>query len=260
VKKLIVGDCTPSSRFVTTDPEARSEIEFEAVVVRALYCAYPAYDCVVFGGGFNLHGEVSRPDLALIAKDQSHWFVIEVELTSHSLERHVLPQVRAFQYGTPEPDCSRKLAKELGIYEARAEMMLQQIPRSVAVIANRRSDGWEAALSALSVQLIVVTVYETVAGDQAVEIDGDLEVVSRSLGFGTFSATDRSIRFPRQIGLANGRHKLHDRRRAASFWIVSETAETLWVTKELGTPDIEDGSFVQLVQTIDGKLLLRTPR
>lgn len=260
MKRLIIGDCTAKSRFASTDQEAISEVELEARVVKALTCAFPNYHCFVFGGTFTLEGVGYRPDLAMVARDHSHWFVIEVELTSHSFDLHVLPQVRAFQYGRPESDCARKLASDLGIDLGQAELMLRQVPRSVAVIANRRSERWETALAALNVQLLVLSVYRSSEQAEAIELEGDLDVVSRSLGFGVYTATDRSIRFPIATSLPLGLVEMYDRRKGSSMWSVSATADTKWVTKQTGTPDIEDGSFVQLILAVDGRFLLRSSR
>ena len=48
---------------------------------------------------------IKKPDLALVANDLSHWFVVEVELLSHSLDGHVLPQMRCLKYGEPQLGC-----------------------------------------------------------------------------------------------------------------------------------------------------------
>src|SRR5688572_4559696 len=112
---ILVGECSKDHIFHLWDPDAANEAEFEFVVGKALACIYRDYKCIKFAGSFLLEDEVSRPDLALIANDFSHWFIIEVELTSHSLKSHVLPQVRAFRYGDPQPDCITILSRELQI-------------------------------------------------------------------------------------------------------------------------------------------------
>jgi hypothetical protein len=214
----------------------------------------------VFTGGFRYDNEVHRPDLALVAKDRSHWFIIEVELVSHSFEDHVLPQIRAFQYGEPESDCVGILSRELGIDSGQARTMLEYIPRSVAVVANRRLDQWQWGLSAHTVQLLTVAQFEAPGGANAIELDGSLEVVAKSLGFGTYSATDRSLRFPRIAELPIAKIQLNDPSGAPSLWTVSESLDSLWITKDVGTPDIANGAFVQIVRTVDGRLSLRAPR
>jgi hypothetical protein len=97
MKTLMVGECASHNVFSLSDTDAGLEADFEALTVRALCCLYPTYHCIVFNGSFLHENRVSRPDLALIAGDFSHWFIIEVELSFHSLAGHVLPQVRGLR-------------------------------------------------------------------------------------------------------------------------------------------------------------------
>ena len=260
MKTLLVGECHPDRTFRLADPDAAGETEFEHTVVRALQCAYPAHRCVTFGGTFVLDGDARRPDLALVAKDFSHWFVLEVELTSHSLEGHVLPQVRAFAYGNPQSDCISGLADRLGISSDQAKTLVRAVPRTVAVIANKRDIEWNHALRGLNTQLLVVSTFTTAAGQSAVEIDGALQAVSEHVGFARYSAIDRSLRLPARTRLNAGVIQLVDPDGAASSWRVAVGDGAIWVTKENGVPDIADGMQMQIVRTFDGRLSLRRPR
>jgi hypothetical protein len=259
VRTLLVGDCEVERTYDMTDPDGRSESEFEYIVARALSCMYSAYQCIVFNGGFRYDNTVFRPDLALVAKDRSHWFVIEVELVSHSFDGHVFPQVKAFEYGTPEPDCVTVLARELAIGPQQARTMLDFIPRGVAVIANRQDDRWRAPLKAHNVQMLIASVFRSPTGAEAVELDGELVVVAKSLGFGAYSATDRSLRFPRTVDIPRGEIVIDDNAGAFATWNVVESGDGVWITKNHGVPGIIDGTYVQMVRTIDGRLLLRQP-
>jgi hypothetical protein len=123
MKLLLVGNEAPVESFRLCDPDSVSEAEFEHFVVGTMTRAYPKYSCFLFGGTF-VHPDwgAKRPDLALVARDLSHWFVVEVEIGSHSLERHVLPQVRAFAYGEPQPDCVSSIMNGSGIGRRQAEV------------------------------------------------------------------------------------------------------------------------------------------
>lgn len=258
MKTLVIGDCATETTFRLLDPDSISETEFEYSVVKALKCAYPAYECIVFSGTFT-HPDsgARRPDLALIARDLSHWFVIEVELTSHSLDQHVLPQVRAFVFGEPQSDCASIIASSLHIPRAQAEIFVRRVPRSVAVVANRWKPEWNYALRALPAQLLTIYRLKTEHGVDALEIEGGLRVVLESLGFGRYSAVDRSLRFHPRIRLPRGDIQLVDDEGAAAMWRVVEANEIVWVTKMAGIPDFVDGTFAQIVRTSDGSLLLR---
>jgi hypothetical protein len=125
---ILVGDCVKNNLFEIWDADAARETEFELIVAKALMCIYPAYHCFPFGGTFKLEDNISRPDIALVAKDMSHWFVIEVELISHSLDGHVLPQIRTFRYGEPQPDCISVLSRELSMDPSQIQTFLVTVP------------------------------------------------------------------------------------------------------------------------------------
>jgi hypothetical protein len=254
---LLVGDCAHNNLFQLWDADAAKEAEFEYIVARALMCIYPGYHCILFGGGFRLDGEVSRPDLALVAKDYSHWFVIEVELVSHPLYHHVLPQVRAFQYGRPEPDCISILARQLKLPESQIETFLRIVPRSVAVAVNKRHRDWEIALGSLQVQLLVVSAYRSPAGIEAVEVDGRLDVLQEHLGFAVFFATDRSLRLPKTTNLPDGEIMITDVDGTCAMWTVARDGQFTWVTKNKGVPDFPDGVQVQLIRAFGGRISVR---
>ena len=250
-----------ANHFSLIDPDAPYEDEFEAVVCNALPLAFGGYRCVPFRGTFNHDGHLFQPDLALVADDFSHWFIIEVELVSHSLDHHVLPQVRAFQYGKPQEDCERSLSRTLAIPIDQIRTFIQFVPRSVAVVANNHNPLWEQSFRGLGVQMLTVHAFESETGGRAFLIDGVLSVLMEHLGFGTYSAPDRSIRFASSsIRLPDGLVQIIDQSVGLSNWIVRRTEESLWLTKERGWPNIPNETRVQLVKNIGGRLSFRYPQ
>lgn len=257
MRRIIVGDCLAKNIFNQMDPDIPLEAEFESVVVRALTCLYKGYRCFRFTGGFEYEGKCYEPDLALVASDYSHWFVIEVELITHSLDGHVMPQVRCFQYGTPKPECSIILARELGISHEHAKSIVEYVPRSVAVIANRHNETWEIKLQAHTIPLLTVALFRTPDGGEAIELNGRLDVLKENLGFGTYSSIDRSLLFSDIIRLPEGQVQITDPNGTVGLWNVLRQGSAIWVTKDEGTPDIGDQSFLQLIRSFDGELVLR---
>jgi hypothetical protein len=195
--------------------------------------------------------DVSRDD------HYSHWFIIEVELTSHSLTRHVLPQIRAFQYGTPEPDCVTVLARETKLPAEQIKTFLSIVPRSVAVIANKRNRDWEIALESHQVQYLTVSAYRSSKGVEAIEIDGRLSVLKEHLGYGVFFATDRTLRFPKTVNLPDGEVMIDDVHGVSSMWFVSRDAQYAWITRRIGTPDLQNEATIQLTREHGGRISIR---
>lgn len=240
------------------DPSTYYEIEFEAEVVKALCCLYPDYLCRVFAGTFELDGERHSADLALVHRSLSHWFVVEVELVSHSLEGHVLPQVRCFRYGEPADTCVSSLCNSFPEFNRQqAEMILKFIPRSVAVVANRLLEPWRLALLTADTQLLVVSAFRGPSGQIAHEVEGSLRAVRSSIGFYRYSTVDRSFRLPRTCGLVPGELQIEDPYGSIATWIIREDGDVLWLTRVTGDPTLPNNEYVQILRTFGGRIAMK---
>ena len=175
--------CVKERLLNRSDPDAPDEAEFEYHVAAVLDCVYKQqYRCVTFSGSFTYEGETYRPDLALVAFDFSHWFIIEVELLAHSFERHVMPQVRAFRYGEPKQDGIRQLSEQLEISSSSAETLILHVPRSVAVVVNKWDAVWETSLRSHGIQLLAVTTFRSDIGVNALDPKATWKSIKRALG------------------------------------------------------------------------------
>lgn len=258
MKLLLTGDCNEDNIFQVVDPTAFLEIDFEAEVVKALACLFSDYWCGVFAGTFVLEGERRSADLALVHKSLSHWFVVEVELAGHSLDRHVLPQVRCFRYGEPEQTCVSSLLTAFNfLNRQQAESLLTYVPRYVAVVGNMPAPEWTMALRALDVQYLTVSVYRDRNGRSAHEVEGRLVARTESLGFARFSAIDNCLRINKGCGLAIGAVQIIDQFGNPATWTVRESSGSLWISKDRGPPLLEHEGYVQIIRAFDGRISLR---
>lgn len=227
------------------------------MVLGTLSCLYPNYKCCQFSGTFTYDGRGWRPDIAVIAKDLSHWFVVEVELATHSLNSHVLPQVTAFKLGNYESDCITQLVKRTGSTESVIRGFLQTGPRHVAVIANKYSEEWDISLRAHQIQLATVELFSNINGEHAYQMNGGLVPQEKHLGVGKYSATDRSIVATSKIRIGAGSRWIVDLDGHEAEWKVKEQNGRLWITKKRGVPMIPDGVHLQILQTDKDGLRLR---
>ena len=133
------------------------------------------------------------------------------------------------------------------------------VPRTVAVIANKWNSEWYQVLSALQIQLLAISVFRSMGGQDAVEIDGKLEAFKAHLGFGRYVAIDRSLVFPNDISLPDGAVQINDPEGSLATWVIRREGNFAWIVKETGTPDLPDNCYVQLIRTLDGGLSLRRP-
>lgn len=255
---LLVGDCNDANIFDLVDPTAFLEADFEAEVVKALTCLESNYWCGVFAGTFVLEGERRSADLALIHKSLSHWFVVEVELAGHSLEHHVLPQVRCFRYGEPEQSCVTSLIHAFSaITPDQASALLSYVPRHVAVIGNLPNQKWTTALRALDAQHLTLSIYRTRNGRSAYEVEGRLVARTESLGFARYSAIDACLRIQKGCGLHVGQVQILDQFGTPATWTIREQTGALWISKDRGPALLSHECYVQLIRSWDGRIVLR---
>lgn len=257
---LIAGACRAENIYSLVDPSGFSESEFEDHVRAALRCAYPDYHCIPFRGGFAFDENKHEADLALVHKTYSHWFVLEVELVSHSLRHHVLPQVRSFRFGAPLDSCVTYLCRHLpGVELTQAYSLLNFVPRGVAVIANRQEQEWSNTLQGCDVQFSTVSVFRGVDDALAYSVDGSLSVPRTSLGFFVYSSPNRSVRIPHEASLPEGTVQIEDPYGIVGLWVVRYAEDGAWVTKDVGDPGIPHNSVLQLLMTETGKITMRLP-
>ncbi len=260
MKIFVGGSCRPENIFTLVDPSSFSEAAFEVHVQAALGCVYPDYHCVVFRGAYEFDGELHEADLALIHRSFSHWFVIEVELVSHSLHGHVIPQVRCFRYGTPQASCVNSLCNAIpGMTPEQARSLLHLVPRSIAVVANRNEPEWSNVLRGIDSQFITVSVFQREDGTYAHETEGALSISQTSLGFFIYSALNKTVRMPEKSGLPEGAVQIEDPYGSAGIWVVRRSEGYLWVTKETGDPGLPDKTMLQILRTQTGRLMMRVP-
>ena len=106
-------------------------------------------------------------------------------------------------------------------------------------------------------EMLTVSAFNSPAGTQAVEIVGRLIAQQEHLGFGQYVATDRSLRFHQGVQLPNGEIMLDDFTGTGSIWTVTRDGSFAWVTKNQGTPDLVNGSYVQMIRAFGGRFSIK---
>ena len=119
-----------------------------------------------------------RPDLALVDKNYGMWVVVEVELESHSLEHHVVPQIRTFATGRYDDSHARSIhEKDATLNLGHLSNLISYSPPVIVVVVNSRTvlqKGWALLEADHSAQLTYVEVFRADDGDVVVAISGYL--------------------------------------------------------------------------------------
>lgn len=123
-------------------------------------------------------GARRRPDLALIDRNYRMWAVVEVELEQHSLENHVLPQVRTFATGRYDASHAELLhSKDPTLNLEKLRNLTTYVSPMVSVVVNSRSvleNGWAVLESEYSARLTFLESFRSDNMDVIVLISGYL--------------------------------------------------------------------------------------
>ena len=161
-------------------PGSLYEQEFERILLQYLGQLCPGHVAVPFKKTVRSANEAARADLALIQADYLSWWVVEVELTSHHLEAHVMPQVTTLAGAVYEQSAADYLAEKSDQLdrESLREMLRGDQPR-VLVIANDRPRTWERRLTAAGARLAVFQIFRSERGILLILADGDWPTAER---------------------------------------------------------------------------------
>lgn len=234
--------------------DCREEL-FETTVLKVLSRLYA--DCYVFPfkslardwrGGW-------RPDIALVDRRHAYWFVIEVEISTHSLEGHVLPQVLGLRDGEFGDDAVSGLTRHLDIDAERARTLLRYVPRYTAVVANRDDNAWQTRLESENIQFLSISTYMRRPGGPAYLVGGLLRAAQKCVGYGTALPTHACVRTAYSPFWKRGSYTVIEDT-GASEWACHIHDKTVWLCKS-GVLSFRNHAAVQILCRSDNVLYIR---
>ncbi len=244
-------------KYEKVDPTISSESDFEILVLRMLSRLYPSCHVVPFKPFVIYNGEKWCPDLALFDKGWAFWIVIEVEIATHSFEKHVLPQVRAFRDGEYSERSAEIISERFGISLDRAKTIIKYVPRYIAVVSNHEDPVWERKLTVENIQYMSIASYEKGSGSQAHVVTGFFKAAERSVGFGIALPSFQAVRFPRTDFWKPQIYRIIEPGGVVANWDCFLEDRTGWLVKRRGLVSLPDKVWVQMLQQDENSLLLR---
>ncbi|MGP8248070.1 MAG: hypothetical protein ACLQVN_26600 [Bryobacteraceae bacterium] len=150
------------------------ESEFENILFQEAARIFPEYHPVPFKVIVLSDDGDAKPDFALIHRDYRSWWVVEAEMGHHSLERHVVPQVRSLSratYGEPEAQylCDRAPALDC---DRIKQMIKGQQPR-VLVVVNVPVSGWREHIRPFGAVLAIFQIFRSRFNRHVYRLNGD---------------------------------------------------------------------------------------
>lgn len=167
------------------------EKDLEKTILDKVPNVYPDYFAIPFSKTIWSGAEKSRPDLALIRKDYSHWYIIEVEMKRHGWEDHVEKQVRVFSRGLYEKNAitdyiirkdveySSQIGEDPRLDRDSVLRLVDEEQPKVMVIVNEPAPEWLSGIRKYGAELSVFQMYRGTEGLEVYRVEGDTPFVFR---------------------------------------------------------------------------------
>ena len=154
---------------------AQLESEFETIVEQHANDLFPGFTAVPFKADVRTPNGVRRGDLALVATNYLDWWVVEVEMSHHSLTGHVMPQVEGLLEGDYGPEHAARIvdgSRRQLEHDAVVEMIRGAQPK-VLVVVDRPRPNWVQPLKHMSVPLAIAEVFRSDLNEIAIRLNGE---------------------------------------------------------------------------------------
>lgn len=162
------------------EPSTFSEEGFERQVILHAPSIFPSYHVFQFKKPLKAPDYSNKnrytlvvPDLVFVAKDYSEWWVVEVEMSYHSFDYHIKPQINkllAADYGDDEIDylCgkSRKLNR------SKLAKLIKNNPTRILVILNEDRKNWASHWKRNTVVFAVFEIFCSEDNHEVYCVDG----------------------------------------------------------------------------------------
>lgn len=150
------------------------ESDLEDLIIKQSPIIYPNYRVMKYKRVINSEYGTAIPDLAFVEKDYRAWYLCEVELGSHDLFSHVIPQVSVFcNARVGEAEAAYMASKEPALDEAQLSAMMKGVPPGVIVLVNTFDPLWRRALTQWGALVGFIELYRDAGQRLIMRINGD---------------------------------------------------------------------------------------
>ncbi len=168
--KVFVGE----SEYSAVSNLGMLEDHFEQIIYQHAHQLYPGYYVVPFAPLVeSLHG-ANQPDIALVSRNLDYWYVVEAEMAHHSLNGHVLPQVRTFAHANY---ATRQVIEALQSGLPKVDQrdlirLVRDVHPEVLVIVYGSASDWREPLLGVPSLLHEIRLFRPLQGPPVLYMDG----------------------------------------------------------------------------------------
>jgi hypothetical protein len=216
------------------------EAEVEEALKQRAPKIFPGFHYINFKCLVSNDYDVRRADFALVEENYRSWWVCELESATHSLEGHVLPQVRTFvtgRYGASAVECMMQARSDLD--RPRLQRLVRTEQPQVLVIVNRYSELWARAIGNEGAYLGVFEIFRSDLGQFVFRVNGFIPTPdAEHLSVCEFDANiPRLLRIcsPGSVGFTSGEKYRITVEGAIGEWRAIVTSDSVWLSPLGGT-------------------------
>jgi hypothetical protein len=160
--------------FDAVPPGSTYEAEFESLIQTQSESLFPGFLCARFDPLMTSALGNVQPDLILVDQDYRSWYIVEVELSSHSITRHVKPQIEKIQLAMLDQSHADWLTRRDQRFDnMRLARLMQDVPHGTVLLVNAPTPHWDDALASLAgVHRAVVEVYRSRRNRTILRVNG----------------------------------------------------------------------------------------
>lgn len=149
------------------------ESQFEDIVRSQAISLFPEYITVPFKFVVESEDGTAKADLALIDKSYLGWWVVEVEMSRHSLKHHVLPQVKILSEATYGEDVARYFfTKQSRLDFKKLADMMKGIQPRVLVVVDLPKPDWISKLEKYDALLALFQIFKSSTNQMIYRVNG----------------------------------------------------------------------------------------
>lgn len=149
------------------------ESKFEEIFLTQVDVLFPEYVTVPFKFTVSSSEGTAKADLALIDRDYLGWWVVEVEMSRHSLNGHVLPQVKILSEALYDERVAAYLYQKQPLLDLpRLKDMLKGKQPRVLVVLDLPKPEWVIKLEKFNAVLALFQIFRSTSNEFIYRVNG----------------------------------------------------------------------------------------
>jgi hypothetical protein len=245
-------------------PTAMYEGEFETIFLQNAGHVFPEFHVVPFKVLVDSAYGSAKPDLALVDRSYRNWWVVEVELSHHSLTGHVLPQIQVFATGQYSEQHAAHIARQSAeLNPSLITDMLKGQPPNVLVVVNAPRPDWAPVLKRFGALVTVFEVFRSGHGRQVFRLNGEQPLIpSEMISFCEFDRLlPKFLRVlsPASLPASDGDILQILYQEQVTLWKRVDASDAVWLVP-LGPNPLTPGGPYQIILAESGDLSISSTK